>query len=397
MLCACIITTTCVTGFLTGLALLHAATTTDSPDENISQDFKKDEALWITDHVEKIKRITQTGKVDRYTDAMLEDGIHFKTGKTATLSADIVPGNYHSGGLIGVHGKGTHIIYEGKWKADEGGSYPSLVLRDGGKMTWSEKAHVDFVMNPNFFTRQIWVWGDGTGTLELAEGFVSDRTKGATVSDAMGTIRLAGLTLVTHHSQSLPYNSRPDGRGGIYYNGHVVFEGKTPSTWSIQTNPHRYGAQIDFATDGTIDCQAPLTHNGQINVCLPVGNGGHFTSTGAFRTTSSNVTITKTGPAMLSLEGQQAYEPGAKLIVEEGLLRLHTDPAESSRLGGKYGNNLHLVVKKGAKLVLASPRVRLAALTVEEGATVWQLDGVTLEVKGEKKVAEGATWVNGDK
>jgi hypothetical protein len=230
-------------------------------------------------------------------------------------------------------------------------------------------------MHPNYFTRQLWVWGDGTGVLELEEGFVSDRTRGATVPNAMGTIRLNGATLVTHHSQSLPYNTRPDGRGGVYHNGHVVFEGDTPSTWSIRSTPHRYAAQIDFAADGTLDLQAPLTHNGQINVCLPVGNGGPFTSTGAFRTTKPGVTITKTGPAMLSLEGQQAWMPDSTLVIEEGLLRIHTDPAQSGRLGGDYGNHLNLVIKQGATVVIASPKVHLASLTVEEGGTVQVLDG----------------------
>ncbi len=350
--------------------------------EEIHQNFKSDGARWITETPVSIERIVQTGKVKRYTEQMVENGVQFKTGTEVTLDADIVPGNYHSGGLIGVHGEGTHVIYSGIWKGDEGGSYPMLVLRDGGKMTWTAEAEVDFVMHPNYFTRQLWVWGDGTGTLELAEGFVSDRTRGATVPNAMGTVRLNGATLITHHSRSLPYNTRPDGRGGVYHNGHVVFEGDIPSVWSVRSTPHRYAAQIDFATDGTLDLQAPLTHNGQINVCLPVGNGGPFTSTGAFRTTQPGVTVTKTGPAMLSLEGQQAWMPDSTLLVEEGLLRIHTDPAQSGRLGDTYGNHLNLVIKKGATLVIAAPTVHLASLTVEDGAILQVLEGCTIIQSG---------------
>ena len=50
--------------------------------------------------------------------------------------------------------------------------------------------------------------GDGTGTLELAEDFVSDRTKGATTPDAMGTIRLGGANLITHATHNAVYPSR---------------------------------------------------------------------------------------------------------------------------------------------------------------------------------------------
>jgi hypothetical protein len=216
-------------------------------------------------------------------------------------------------------------------------------------------------MNPNFFTRQLWVWGDKTGTLELAQGFIADRTQGASVANAMGTIRLGGARLVTHASHSLPYNTRPDGRGGVYHNGHVVFEHQPGSVWSIRSQPQIYSAQIDFESDGTLDCQTHLTHNGQRRDCLAVGNGGPFVSTGAFRTTKAEVTITKTGPGMLSLDGQQSYLPGARLLVKAGLLRMHTDPGAGAWVQAQAGAELTLEVESGASLVLAAPLIRLKA------------------------------------
>ena len=113
------------------------------------------------------------------------------------------------------------------------------------------------------------------------------------------------------------------------------------------------------------------------------------------------------GPAVEEAGARAGIEPARGQLptalrrvapgVAEGLLRLHTDPAESDRLGGKYGNNLNLVVRKDAKLVLTAPRVRLASITIEAGANVWQLDGCRLEVTGESKVADGAKWVKGNK
>jgi hypothetical protein len=186
---------------------------------------------------------------------------------------------------------------------------------------------------------------------------------------------------------------RPDGRGGIYHNGHVVIEGATPSTWTIATNPQTYSAQIDFRFDGTIDTQTPLTHNGQRRDTLQVGAGGIFMSTGAFRTCVDNVTITKTGPAMLSLDGQQGYYPGSKLIVAEGLLRMHTDPAAGDHYDDKAGNYLQLEVKKGARAFLGATHSRLAGLQVASGATFELGPNSQLEVYGPLSFADDATVV----
>ncbi len=364
---------------------------------DIAQNFKRDEALWLRDPaaVAAVATIVQQGRVKRYSDEMLADGVHIATGTTTRLNAAIRSGNSTATTLLGVHGAGTELRFGGSWQADLGADFPMLVLRDHARMVWEAEAHLDFVMDRNFFTRQLWVWGDGSGTLELAPGFVSDRTRGAQVADAMGTIRLGGATLVTHRSHSLPYNSRPDGRGGIYHNGHVVFEGDTPSRWVVSSNPHHYAAQIDFAADGTIDCQAPLTHHGQLRDCLSVGNGGPFVSSGAFRTTRDGVTITKTGPAMLSLEGQQGYRPGARLVVEQGLLRIYSDPAAGTRYDDRAGDHLALTVAPDARVLIAAPLVRLARLELAAGATMWVLPGCRLAVSGEQQIDPAATVVRG--
>jgi len=359
----------------------------------ITQNLGKDAAIELGAEAAGVGRIVQSQRTDRNLDAAMATGVHVRGGEEVVVGAAIVPGNYHGGGLIGVHGEGTHVRYRGHWRGDEGGSYPMLALTDGGRMTWEAEAHVDFVMDPNFFTRQLWVVGDGSGTLELAPGFVADRTEGATVADAMGTIRLGGATLITHHSRSLPYNARPDGRGGIYDNGHVVFEGEAPSRWIVASDPHVYAAQIDFATDGTIECRAHLTHSGEKRDCLAVGNGGPFVSTGAFRTTAEDVTITKAGPAMLSLDGQQGYRRGAALVIEEGLVRMHTDPGEGDHYDRESGPHLHVTVREGGSLYLGAPLMRIASLMLEDGATCWLLEGSELRL-GELAVADGAEFVH---
>ena len=116
-------------------------------------------------------------------------------------------------------------------------------------------------------------------SIEIAEGFLADRTKGGTVEDALGTIRLNGVNLITHHSRSLPFNTRPDGRGAVYPNGHIVWGGQPNNTWTVSTNPQMYPAQLDFFIDGIIDCQQHLTHTGHKRVTAPSMVGGTFMST----------------------------------------------------------------------------------------------------------------------
>jgi len=354
---------------MTTPALLLAALLAASPQ--IKQDVSAGDALVVTDADAALPdTVVQAGRLKPYVNNHAEVGLQFRTGAETAVDTDLKPANAVATTIMGAHGEGTHVRYAGHWVGDASAGFPILSLTDGGKVTWEADAVVDFVMPDNFFTRQLWVHGDGTGTLELAEGFVADRTQDATVPNAMGTIRLGGATLVTHHSRSLPYNSRPDGRGGIYHNGHVVFEQQPGSTWVTKTNQHVYAAQIDFAVDGTIDCQAALTHNGQRRVCLPVGNGGPFVSSGAFRTTRPDVTITKTGPAMLSLEGQQSYEPGATLVIKQGLVRLYTDPGDGGRVSETAGAHLVVEVHDGATLHVAAPTARVASITLKPGATL---------------------------
>lgn len=356
----------------------------------VTQNLSKGDVLLVTDAKDAPDSVKQSGKLKRYAQANEEVGLQFNTGQTATVTTNLFPANTIASTHMAVKGKGTDIRYQGKWKGDASGGYPILVLTDHGKLTWEAQAQIDLVMDGSFFTRQIWVQGDGTGTLELAEGFIADRTKDATVANAMGTIRLGGATLVTNHTQSLPYNSRPDGRGGIYHNGHIVFEATTASTWIVQTNQQVYSAQIDFNTDGTIDCQKPLTHNGQRRVCLQVGPGGPFVSSGAFRTKRPDVTITKTGPAMLSLDGQQSYEPGAKLIIEQGLVRMHTDPGAGARVSKTAGPHLSIEVKQGGKLHIAAEVARLHTIHVHAGGELSIEDDSTVELHKPLQAEPGA-------
>ncbi|MCC5788919.1 MAG: hypothetical protein JJT75_04745 [Opitutales bacterium] len=352
-------------------------------EETLRQNLENKDLQEITsaDHIPNAL-IQATPRGGPYPDNLMEVGLHFRTGSEVEVPMDIRMANLNTSHVIGTHGEGTVVRYQGRWQADGGNAFPHMVLTDGGKFVFTKESVMDLVMDGSFFTRQLWVWGDGTGVLELEEGFVADHTKKEPLPKAMGTIRLGGATLITHHTRNMPANTRPDGRGGHYQNGHIVFERVPGNHWIVDTHNQTYGAQLDFDTDAVVETRASLTHTGHRRVVLPVGPGGHFQSSGAFRTTSPDVTITKTGEGMLALEGEQSYHPGSRLIVEEGLLRMATDPGlgRDPDARGKAGVYLQMELKNRAGAHFFGSQHRLHSLSITEQAELWVDDHLVMEV-----------------
>ncbi|MCH8511585.1 MAG: hypothetical protein LAT83_08015 [Kiritimatiellae bacterium] len=326
--------------------------------------------------------IQGTPRLRSYPENLMEIGLHFRTGGEVDAPMDIRMVNLNTSHVIGAHGEGTVVRYRGRWLADGGNAFPHLALTEGGRFVFTGESSMKLVMEGSYFTRQLWVWGDGTGVLELEEGFVADPTRNEPLPEALGTIRLGGATLITHHTRNIPANTRPDGRGGHYQNGHIVFERVPGNRWIVDSTNQLYGAQLDFDTDAEVEVRSSLTHTGHRRVVLPVGPGGHFRSSGAFRTTSPDVTITKTGPGMLALEGEQSYHPGSRLVVQEGLLRMATDPGlgRDPDARGNAGVYLHMEVNNESGAHFIGTLHRLQSLILSDQAEMWVDDDVVLEV-----------------
>ncbi len=343
--------------------------------ETLHQNLGDGDHLLITDPGFNFPEILvqNTPRRSQYHDDLLDIGFHIRTGTEVVLPSDIRMHNLNTCHVIGAQGGGTVVRYTGRWQADGGNAFPHLILTEGARFIFTSESSMNGVLEGSFFVRQLWVYGDGTGIIELEENFTADHTRNEPIEDALGTIRLGGATLITHHTRNMPANTRPDGRGGHYQNGHVVFERVNGNRWIVDSNNQVYGAQIDFDTDGVIETRAALTHNGHLRVVLPVGPGGHFISSGAFRTTSTNVTITKTGPAMLALEGEQSYHSGSRLIVEEGLLRMTTDPGlgRDTTVRGNPGPYLDMHINNSAHAHFSAPLHRMRKLTAVDNARVW--------------------------
>ncbi|TVR12847.1 MAG: hypothetical protein EA401_08335 [Planctomycetota bacterium] len=320
--------------------------------------------------VQSSGRVSTSGA---YDEDSIQPGLHIRTGAEITLPTDIRLNNLNTSHVIGAHGEDTVVRYTGRWEADGGNAFPRLSITEGARFIFTEESSMNLVMDGAFFTRQLWVYGDGSGTLELEEGFVADHTVNEPLANAMGTIRLGGVTLITHHTRNMPQNTRPDGRGGHYKNGHIVFERVPGNRWIIDSSNHYYSAQLDFDTDATLDIRSSLTHVGHRRVAMQVGPGGYFISTGAFRTTSPDVTITKTGPGMLALDGEQSYHRGAALVLQEGLTRMSGDPGlgRDNTTREDTGAFLHITAQGEAGLQLAAPVSHLRRIDLTEQSRLW--------------------------
>jgi hypothetical protein len=367
------------------ILLMTAALTARTGAENVlRQNLGNNDLLVIESPGQVPARLIQgTPRMRPYPDNLMDIGLHFRTGGEIDAAMDIGMVDLNASQVIGAHGEGTVVRYRGNWEANGGNAFPNMILTEGARFVFTEESSMNLVMPGSYFTRQLWVQGDGTGVLELEEGFVADHTVNDPVPNAMGTIRLGGATLITHHTRNMPQNTRPDGRGGHYQNGHIVFERVPGNRWIVDTSNQMYGAQLDFDTDAVLEIRSSLTHIGHRRVVLPVGPGGHFRSSGAFRTTSPDVTITKTGPGMLALEGEQSYHPGSRLVVEEGLLRMASDPGlgRDPDARGNAGVYLQLDVKNESGVHFIGSLHRLQSLSLQDQAEMWVDDHLVLEVR----------------
>jgi len=257
------------------------------------------------------------------------------TSEIATLNG----GSPH----LAVVGEAGRVDFAGRWLADTGSIISWLRLEEGGHFRIKSEADMRFIKT-GFFTLQLWVTGDGSGTLELEEGFVADQTENGTVRDGIGSIRMGAGTLVTHHSGNLPLGYRPRADGTSQANGHLVFENQSGLRWEVLSNDQAYPGAIWIHKGVEIHTEADFTHIGVTE------SSSNYTAQNGFSVLSS-ATVRKTGPGTLTLAGEQSYAPGAILQVDEGILSLQSDPAAGQSLyGAVTGAQLGLSIATGGRV-----------------------------------------------
>lgn len=304
-------------------------------------------------------RIFQGG----YDPRFLDSGLCFTGGGVIDVAADFGLVNSVSSPNLQVHGPGTTLRYRGTWKGDEGGAFTSLAIRNGGHVVITGEAHLDFVQDAGGYTRQLWVWGDGSGDLELERGFVAERSLDGTVPDGLGSIRLSNATLITHHSQNLPLTIRRAANGDTQPNGHLVFENEAGAVWRAMDQPQTFPGAVWYFVSAVLDARVDVTHTGTTSSLIST-DGYNYTAANAFQTNTPNVTITKTGPGCLTLAGEIAFQEGGTLAVTEGGVDLRSDPAAGGTRpnGVIVGPNLLLTIAETSWVRFGAPVSRLLSI-----------------------------------
>lgn len=322
----------------------------------------------------------------RYVQSQWDNGLHIANGQGTTITNSFVAS---PGLVLGVRGTDTRFTYNGDMDADDGMTFVNISITEGATLTIGPEARIDLI-NDAYYTRQIWVWGDGTGTFEVDESFVADRTEGGTVTAGAASYRFRKNTFVSHHTQGLPSAAWPHcmncPEGQLGYNGHLVFEDAGPSRWIVATNDQVYNAALWLWTDLTIETRADLTHTG---FAVQLQSSHSYELEGAFQTLDENLTITKEGPASLILAGEQAYETGTTLEVNEGTVVFDTDAAGGAFRpdGSPGGQTLTVNVADRATVICNAAPVRIGGLTMSSAAALEVSTAGRLEVSGRAAVA----------
>lgn len=282
-------------------------------------------------------------------------GLVLDPGAESTLDARLEPALGGSP-VIGVRGENSVVTFNGEWIGDTGTIYSWLKPLEGGTFRLGPEADMRFIRDA-FFTLQLWVAGDGTGTLEIDEGFQADRSQRGITPLGIGSIRLSNTTFITHHSRNLPITYRPVFSEGTQANGHLVFENEPGSRWIVRSNDQTYAGAVWIHRDVEISTEANLTHLGETQAAFD------YTAYNGF-SVMNGVAVTKTGPGRLVLAGEQAYDSNSLFLIEEGEVDFVTDPSAGTRFGGgsRVGTLLVSVGREGGANF--QKRARIAGMEV---------------------------------
>ncbi len=330
----------------------------------------------------------KNGMLKTYSEELKQLGIQFRNGTVNIMynpvmlspepdslcrERDCTDRSWHSSPIFGVHGKGTKLIYHGPvFKGDNTYTKTSLALFDHGHFIFGKDVVVDLVY-PRYgnYTRQLWVFGDGTGTFELEEGFVADRSEQGTTNVSFGSVRLSNVNFVTHNSEAIPHYYMADDENPdlVLRNAHLVFENEPGGRWIVMTNKQHYEGGIQVFTHSEIQTHQNLLLNGWINH-WPNKN---YRDYGGIVFYNDSLTLTKTGPATLTLDCDLMFNPGSVIDVREGTLVFKKDAFQKydhTPRNVEHGQHLTLLLAEGAVLQAKTPTLHLHKLVADPGSTV---------------------------
>jgi hypothetical protein len=322
-------------------------------------------------------------KLPRYQDLLKTKGLSFRNNIVNVINSDIVSDqsggsiSMYSSPVMSIEGDGTVCKINGYFQAENSESITSVLLWDGGRFIVGRDAFMD-VINSGYFTRQLWVWSDGTGVFELEEGFVADRTLNGTTPQGVGSFRFNHCNVVTHSSESLPMGFRPNTQTGIaVVNSHFVFEETPGSVWTTQSNAQEYAGGVWIDASMTIETETDLEVSG-VRTLSNYSVGGAYTNWGGVMMKPSTV-VTKQGPARLVLSGDHGYDLDTRHVIQDGVLEYRSDPFTNDDNAGYSINyksslittpNLNVDVQNGGEVFFNTSLSRIYSLNLSEQSVV---------------------------
>ncbi len=328
---------------------------------------------------------TSGTKLPRYDESLKTKGLSFRNGMTNTINHSITSDKnggaqaLYSAPVIEVSGSETVLIINDTLITDNGESYPAISLWDGGRFILSANAYMDLIAH-SYFTRQLWVWSDGTGIFEIKEGFIADRTAMGTTPEGVGSLRFNNCTIITHHTDGLPMGYRPliDTENDLDtadINSHFVFEEDSGSVWVVNSNPQNYRGGLWIDASMTVETNQELTISG-VKTVTNYNPGGPYSNWGGVMM-RKNLCMTKRGAERLVLSGDHGYDSGAVHYIEEGMLEYQTDPfTDTSNVG-------YLITYKGSTITSPNLKIEVADdATVYFNTSLTRIDSIAIASTG---------------
>lgn len=325
-----------------------------------------------------------------YDSSVFTKGLHFINNQTSINTKSFTSGTDM---VMGVHGDKSELRFGGYMRCGTSG-FVNIAVTKNGKFIFTKDADLNLLSA--WYTRQIWIRGDGTGIVEFDSGFISDRTEKGTIQHAVGSYRISNAKLIINSQSGLPQHHY--GSGG--FNGHLAFEDQPGGTLIIRKEPQVYKAATWFWVDATIQTDSDFTITG-CDTILKTSGAPDYHLPGAFQTRAKNVSITKTGSAKLVLAKDQSYYPGASFIVNNGELWFFGDAA-GAPLATPYVNELNksdtirtgqqelnLRIKDSGKVVIGAPKVRLKSIYMEENSILQLQKNTIIDILD-------TAWLNGN-
>lgn len=281
---------------------------------------------------------------------------------------------WHDSPVLSVRNK-TDLYFSGYWQGDNNYCKPILNILDSGRFVFGKDSRFKLVF-PAYgnFTRQLWVRSDGTGVLEVEDGFIADRSEGGKVCDGTGCFRLKDCTFRSHHEASLPVYFRPEKTNPAVsrINSHLVFEKGKRGRWEVLSRPQHFVGGLWLYNDTEVFTDKHLTLSGQYT------HWSDYTNYGGLIYAEKGVTLFKTGSDTLTLSGHTCLPEGSKMVVKSGVVKLKTNPWYSaadtvkglSKIPLLNGKNLELELEPGAELLIHTPLVEVKSLKVLPGARI---------------------------